>query len=1099
MHLGRNSSLGGKFLRGVVMAICLAMVAVTYTATFTQEINAGGGKKKKGGGGTPPPSPPPPPPGGGGGAAGCEIARGQDSLDILSAGIRHNVWFVLDSSGSMGGGFGNSGLSKMDAAKEIMKLLMSTLVDASGSPLVNWGYFPYSQIAKGSPGANNRDKSCPSQPLLASEDTDGDGFMDHPGDCGGLDPNIGVFPVASACGQNNLQNLLDAVDLTFNYPGTPLGIAFDQIGDNVANNGWVDGLEPGQRNFIIHMTDGKDDCECQDFQYEDGSTSVDIRGGSAGPEVTFTSNDSKYIRTFNASMKAEKTLKQIDPDLDGSKGNIFMVGMGLGDEEKEKTHHLAWMGSGARLGRDRDLMSPAFFGDDVDELVAALMEVLGIVSTPITEVSLGQSVVGSVKELIPLADSTITSGDLIADTIAGSLDKDDTDEARKIRNQYPNNVLFATSVVTPEWEGHLKAFNIYKVVNKGTALEKRVADYSQIWDAGVELRDVDPDDRSVLFNRLGDAPGSYPSNFNLGGVQASDLNVAAGFLAELDGLGATTDADAAEIIIRVIRGERLEMHSVNGLYQDAARTVLNFSKFEKDGVTKTWKLYDPTNIGPTVVLNPPRSPDESGPLYHAAEYGSDFNNGGFYWDHINRLTVVYMGTNGGPMHAFRGDNGAELYAYVPGDLLPKLRDFVRLVVAQRNGFINHEFMIAASASVEDAFFQTDQSWHTILAFGRGQGGKHLTALDVSNAPDWDGTSSTAPIDESDLSHLPRLRFTVGNIDGVVDSDGQGENYDGFGETWSIPVIGAVAEGVGDRAVLFMGSGYGCVTSDEGRYFYVLDLEDGTVYKKFGPINDDAAASIDDNAMVATPTLFWHQDLVTRVYIGDLQGVVHKLDTSNADKAQWTFNDFYSMGVDQPIAAPIALFVPDGAMQIQLFVGTGGDKRASLPPGQFFKLVGLLDADMEGQNSPGSLMSTPTGTFVVDLPDNERIFVSPVTAPTPDGNGAVFFASSAPGVDLVTCTNIFTSTLFGFGATTGAADFDMDESQSGSQSSTHVGNVKVTGLFHREGHLYVSKSGGLGVTGSTEVRGSDEFPKITGGSSMGNAVSFSLSGYRFSPF
>ena len=185
----------------------------------------------------------------------------------------------------------------------------------------------------------------------------------------------------------------------------------------------------------------------------------------------------------------------------------------------------------------------------------------------------------------------------------------------------------------------------------------------------------------------------------------------------------------------------------------------------------------------------------------------------------------------------------------------------------------------------------------------------MTALDVSNAPDWDGTSSTAPIDEADFVHLPRLRFTVGNIDAVVDSDGLGENYDGFGETWSVPVMGAVAEGIGDQAVLFMGSGYGCVGEDQGRYFYVLNLEDGTVYKKFGPINDDAAASIDDNAMVATPTLFWHEDLVTRAYIGDLQGFIHKLDTSNSDKAQWTFNDFYAMGVDRPIAAPIALFVP----------------------------------------------------------------------------------------------------------------------------------------------------------------------------------------------
>ena len=476
MSVSRNRSWGSKFLRGIVIAICLATVAVTISATFTPEINAGGGKKKKS---SPPPEPPPPPSGGGGGA-GCEIARGQDSLDILSAGIRHNVWFVLDSSGSMGGGFGNSGLSKMDAAKEIMKLLMSTLVDASGSPLVNWGYFPYSQIAKGLPGANNRDKSCPSAlfPVPAAEDADGDGFMDNPGDCGGLDPNIGVYPVASACGQNNLQNLLDAVDLTFNYPGTPLGVAFDQIGDNIANNGWVDNLEPGQKNFIVHMTDGKDDCECLDFQYEDGTTTIDIRGSAAGPEVTISADLSgdKLIRTFNASLKAAKTLKQIDPTLDGSKSNIYMVGMGLGDTEKEMTHHLSWVSSGARLActnspqpdpcRERDLMHPAVFGNEIDELVDTLMEVLGIISTPVTEVSLGQSVVGSVKELIHLADSTITAPDLIADDVAGSLDKDDTDDARKIRNQYPNNVLFATSVVTPEWEGHLKAFNIYKVVNK---------------------------------------------------------------------------------------------------------------------------------------------------------------------------------------------------------------------------------------------------------------------------------------------------------------------------------------------------------------------------------------------------------------------------------------------------------------------------------------------------------------------------------------------------------------------------------------------------------------------------------------------------------
>ena len=870
--------------------------------------------------------------------------------------------------------------------------------------------------------------------------------MDNPGGCDGLNMSNNVYPSTSACGENNLEDIFDAMDDTVFTSGMPIGIGYDQLSD-IIENGYFTNLGPGQKNFVIHLTDGQETCECEDFQYETGGNSVGIRGGSTGPGVTFTSTTNASKRTYNAGLKAEESLRQIDPDLDGSKGNIFLVGMGLEDDRKERANHIAWLGSGARIaGRDPSLTFPAFFGDDPDELLAVLTEILGIISTPDTEVSLGQSVVGSVKELIPLADSTITSDDILAARIAGALDEDDTEEAREIRGLHPSNILFSTSVVTPEWEGHLKAFNIYKVVDKGTEDERRVADYTQIWDAGEKLRDVDPDDRTVLFNRLGDGPGSFPMSFEVGNVLATALNVAAGFLAELDGTGATTAADAAEIIVRVIRGERLSLHPVNGLYQDAGRTILNFSKFEADGTTPTWKLYDPTNAGPTVVQNPPRPPS---PLYHAQEYGSDFDVG-FFWEHINRTTVVYLGTNGGPMHAFRAENGAELYAYVPGDVLPKLESFVRLVVSQRNGYLNHEFMVASAATAEDAFFQTDQYRHTILAFGRGPGGKYLTALDISGAPDWDGTTTNeTPIDEADLTHLPRLRFTVGNAEASVDLDGQGENYDGLGETWSVPVMGMVAQGTGDQAVLFSGSGYGCDGTDQGMYFYVLNLEDGTVHRKFGPIGDDPQAAVDDNRLVATPTLFWHEDLVTRVYVGDLQGRVHKMDTSDSYKAQWTFNEFYELGDDQPISATIATFV-NGSSQVQLFVGTGGDTRVSLASGEYFKLVGLIDGDIEGQNTPGAPMTTTSGAFEVDLPQDERIFVAPVTVPTPNRNGAVFFASSAPIVDPVTCLNIFTSTLFGFGATTGTVDFDLDQSQSGTQSSTHVGDTKVTGLLSSRG-------------------------------------------------
>ena len=263
----------------------------------------------------------------------------------------------------------------------------------------------------------------------------------------------------------------------------------------------------------------------------------------------------------------------------------------------------------------------------------------------------------------------------------------------------------------------------------------RTPDFTEIWDAGevLKIRDIAADPRRIYYDlpdgtrgQLKSAMGDFNPNL------FPYLGVAAGFLKNYDpiGVGAKTDDDAVEIVEKVIQGWRLVQDTTYGFYTSAGK--LNFDQFDDnpDGTrTPTWKLRDATRSGAALVLNPPRSPDAD-PPEPALEYGS------FYDAQVNRMTVVYLGANGGMLHAFRADNGYELYGYIPHDLITKLPALVDNLVAGANSILNHEYFIASSAIVQDAYLQDAPSgspeWRTVLGFGRGIGGKFLTALDITD-------------------------------------------------------------------------------------------------------------------------------------------------------------------------------------------------------------------------------------------------------------------------------------------------------------------------------------------------------------------------------
>ncbi len=559
------------------------------------------------------------------------------------------------------------------------------------------------------------------------------------------------------------------------------------------------------------------------------------------------------------------------------------------------------------------------------------------------------------------------------------------------------------------------------------------------------------------------------------------------------------------MVIGVIRGYRLSKDPVtNTLYKSGG--AINFSTLDKNG-NKMWKLYDAV-AAPAVVASPPRSPDFDPPQSHASEYGVGGTQvgDGFYWDHFNRKTMVYLPTNGGMLHAFDGETGDEVFAYIPDDVMgldpaevPGSRDtlaeFAEQLVAENNGIQNHKFYLSGAPTVRDAFLRSDRTggddlWHTMLAFGRGRGGRFLSMLDISDPTQ------------------PKLQFNVGNREGIADG-----LLDGLGETWSTPVMGNVptdnpssSPDAVDQWLAFLGGGYGCDNaSNEGQYLFAIRVEDGSVYYR-GQVTSDSTAAVAYNAVVAMPVLYNsheedtadNKDFTSRAYVGDLQGNVWKLVTTDLNPNNWSLRKFAALGLNQPISAPVALLKDLSSQQVFVMVGTGGDSRVSSTANDF-KFATLIDKDQDGVNTT----QYPLGTAAFwekALQAEQRVYIAPVTiGQVGDATPAlVFFAASQPAFDTTVCTGKFYSSLYGLGILSGQAEVDLD-GNGGNDESLDTGDGKITGLYARAGNLYVSESGGIGTSGNLSVYGDGDFSDDIKSGGSGITIQVLVDSFRISPF
>jgi hypothetical protein len=499
------------------------------------------------------------------------------------------------------------------------------------------------------------------------------------------------------------------------------------------------------------------------------------------------------------------------------------------------------------------------------------------------------------------------------------------------------------------------------------------------------------------------------------------------------------------------------------------------------------------------------------------------------------MTVVYHAAND-MLHAFRAgpcrDNsggstcldgttetgGEELWGFLPYDALHTMQD--RLVSQKREP---HTYVIASAVRLADVFVPGqftrnvdgvtvggDGVWRTLIFFGRGFGGKHLTALDVT-AP---GPYTTSSLKTAG----PIVLWNRGNPDtqngfptGTPNNGTAGNDditaYADMGQTWSVPAIAPVQASSnttprrlnGVEFVAFVGSGYGDTTGCpnaspcEGKRFYTLDALTGdVVYSLEHP--DRPGPNAFQNAIVAGPAAFngerlkfqtgasevnTAQDLTTRVYYGDIHGRLHVV-IEPAGSNPRIFRELADVNdtsprVVQPLGVgPALLNYADqdtGILRPHIFLESGHDKRifppdADPPLTPPFRLYSLRDDDLTSDPDSTDLVTGPiTVLFVKDLPNLYRGNVQPATAFTTDGSGRVFFAGSRlipPGTQFAPppppCRSSFDSILYAVGAATGNAAYDLNAT--GQDEYVEYQSQKIQAVQVKGGIVVVDR--GLGA-------------------------------------
>jgi type IV pilus assembly protein PilY1 len=248
--------------------------------------------------------------------------------------------------------------------------------------------------------------------------------------------------------------------------------------------------------------------------------------------------------------------------------------------------------------------------------------------------------------------------------------------------------------------------------------------------------------------------------------------------------------------------------------------------------------------------------------------------------------VLFAVTNDGYVHAIDTDDGAELWAYVPGAMLRRMDDLHEndAQPAKRYGIDGSVRVYKLDINNDGIVNGADKVY---LFFGMGRGGESYYALDVTDRND------------------PVLMWRKGSANEIL-ADGSalpaGDQLPGLAQTWSTPVITNVNIDGTVRLVAIFAGGYdpsqdnvAYNTDDVGNRIYMLDAVSGDLLWRAGPSSDGGAQlqikttlSADRQMNNSIPGDVRVIDLdgdqlADRMYVADMGARVWRFDIINGEK------------------------------------------------------------------------------------------------------------------------------------------------------------------------------------------------------------------------
>jgi type IV pilus assembly protein PilY1 len=296
--------------------------------------------------------------------------------------------------------------------------------------------------------------------------------------------------------------------------------------------------------------------------------------------------------------------------------------------------------------------------------------------------------------------------------------------------------------------------------------------------------------------------------------------------------------------------------------------------------------------------------DGGGSSYAAYRFGTEA-----------RQKMLYVGANDGMLHAFDATTGAEVFTYVPNEVIQDSTNTQRMKLLAALNY-SHKYFVDGSPNFSDVY--TGGAWKTYLVASQGGGGRAIFALDIS--AETNGTIIMSP---------SKVLWEFG-----PNSDtNSGTKSSEIGYVLSQP---AVARLPNKRWAAFFGNGPGGSSGKAKLFAIYLDAnitdtnkwELGKDYLVFDTDNTTSNASITSNGLSGVSVVGDNYQTGQTVYAGDLLGRMWKFDVSGITSANISCSSGCGSGtlvfttqLNQPITTAPAIGT-HSKCGVMLYFGTG---------------------------------------------------------------------------------------------------------------------------------------------------------------------------------